>query len=97
VADNFHDSGGSSELPSDNSAHISTHNAVAFRYPDSGQEKSDRTILHVRRHAKGAFGPRLDESYNKALQRAEKRKDTTRTGARSTIVSSFNSILNQVV
>lgn len=65
IADQFHDSGAAKFCPPDNSAHISTHNAVPLVGDPTTQRITDR--------AAEARKKQLDEFYEKACKRAIKR------------------------
>ncbi|KAF7543120.1 hypothetical protein G7Z17_g10998 [Cylindrodendrum hubeiense] len=67
IDEKFHTSGVANLCPPDNSAHISSHNAVKLDL--SGETKADA----VRRYAQDAHQRRLEESYQKACKRAEKK------------------------
>ncbi|KAB5549504.1 hypothetical protein GE09DRAFT_966956 [Coniochaeta sp. 2T2.1] len=70
VAETFHNSGAASFCPPDNSAHISSHNAVkSFQDPSiplTGRRKVQAQLAAIHRQ-------RLDDAYAKAQKRAEKK------------------------
>lgn len=70
VAETFHTSGAASFCPPDNSAHISSHNAVkSLQDPSAsltGQKRVQAQLAALHRQ-------RLDDAYAKAQKRAEKR------------------------
>ncbi|KAJ4319066.1 hypothetical protein N0V84_006519, partial [Fusarium piperis] len=70
VAENFHQSGAASLCPPENSAHISSHNAV--RAPGDiflATNHAER----VKNHLQQLHQHRLEENYQKACRRAEKK------------------------
>ncbi|KAH7010993.1 hypothetical protein EDB80DRAFT_383537 [Ilyonectria destructans] len=67
IDEKFYSSGVASFCPPDNSAHISSHNAVKLA---SGYESPQQV---VRRHFQAVQQRRLEENYEKACKRAEKK------------------------
>jgi hypothetical protein len=72
VANEFHDSGAAKLCPPDNSAHISAHNSVSTRLDDPKND-SMRSNMKLHLAARAAYQRRLDENYQKACRRAEKK------------------------
>ncbi|CAG9941783.1 unnamed protein product [Clonostachys rosea f. rosea IK726] len=72
VADEFYESGVAKSCDTENSAHISSHNAVTSRAIDP-DNPSMRSSMFVRSKAQKAYQRRLDENYEKACKRAEKK------------------------
>lgn len=70
VAENFHQSGAASLCPPDNSAHISSHNAV--RAPGDILLATNHAE-QVKNHLQQLHQRRLEENYQKACRRAEKK------------------------
>ena len=69
VSEKFHASGRAEECPPDQSAHISSHNAVRLVHDDSVFSR----VAKIRRDAQLR---RLEEGHKKAQKRAEKRGRT---------------------
>ncbi|KAH7139670.1 hypothetical protein B0J13DRAFT_527345 [Dactylonectria estremocensis] len=67
IDEKFHSSGFASFCPPDNSAHISSHNAVKLGTNDESVRQ------RVRAHIQAAQQHRLEENYAKACKRAEKK------------------------
>lgn len=67
VEDKFHKSGNASFCPPDNSAHISSHNAVDPGASIQGPEAA------VRKRMQEIHQRRLEDQYEKARKRAEKK------------------------
>jgi hypothetical protein len=65
AADDFYASGAAKLCPPDNSAHISTHNAVPT--------DQSATAMHVAANFRKARESQLEEAYRKACKRAQKR------------------------
>lgn len=69
VSERFHSSGRAGECPPDQSAHISSHNAVRFIHDES-------LLSRVTERRRDAQLRRLEEGYKKAQKRAEKKGRT---------------------
>ncbi|KAM0319444.1 hypothetical protein ACHAPQ_010332 [Fusarium lateritium] len=70
IADKFYESGAADLCPPDNSAHISSHNAV--RTYDEGLVASNH-VEKVQNRMRAVQNKRLEENYQKACKRAEKK------------------------
>ncbi|KAM5355078.1 hypothetical protein ACJ41O_001724 [Fusarium nematophilum] len=69
VADKFYDSGAANLCPPDNSAHISSHNAVRAPDPDVPAHLAKK----IQGRLRDMHERRLEENYQKACKRAEKK------------------------
>ncbi|KAI6749455.1 hypothetical protein HG530_015294 [Fusarium avenaceum] len=70
IADKFYESGAADLCPPDNSAHISSHNAV--RSYEEGLVASNH-VEKVQNRMRAVQNKRLEENYQKACKRAEKK------------------------